>query len=363
MHRPSHHYRAIGLLLLLFPLLPLSAPAVAQQPGPVRFTEVLNHAVRGSVRLPGTVQSRRSSVVASEVEGLVVDLGVQPGDRVAQGDLLARLRTVTLELQLRAAQGRLNEALARLDLAERNLRRARDLFDEQVVSQGDLDDAVSEQAAWQGRVDETEAEITRIREDIGRCFVRAPYDGVVVAKRAEVGEWIALGGPVVEMMALDDLEVLLAVPERYYALLGPATEVGVTFEALPEMRIEGRVAEIIPRADAQARSFPVKVRIPNPERRIGAGMLAQVDLPIGEPQPTLLVPKDALIRNGSAEFVFRIKEDGTVEQVAVVSGQGVGAWNVVRGPLTAGDRVVTRGNERLFPGQPVAGQPQEYPLP
>jgi len=349
--------------VVLAALILLAPQAPAQEAGPVRYTEVLSHSVYRSVRLPGSVESRRSSVVASEVAGKVVQLAVQPGERLAAGGLIARLRTATLELELQEAQGRLREASARLDLAERNLARAEDLFDDRIVSQGDLDDAISERAAWQGRIDQSTAEIARIRDDLERCQIRAPFAGVVVDKLTEVGQWITLGGPVVEMVALDDIEVRVEVPERYYAMLATGSEVEVKFEALPEMEVSGTVSEIIPRANPQARSFPVKVRIANRERRIGVGMLAQVAMAVGERYEALLVPKDAVVRVGPQEQVFRIKDDGTVEPIPVQIGQGVGEWLVVAGPLAGGDRVVTRGNERLQPGQAVRGEPLEYPVP
>ena len=77
----------------------------------------------------------------------------------------------------------------------------------------------------------------------------------------------------------------------------------------------------------------------------------------------LVVPKDAVVLQRGGEIVFRINADGSVEPVPIESAQGVGEWVVVSGPLEAGDRVVVRGNERLFPGQQVQGEPQEYPLP
>jgi multidrug efflux pump subunit AcrA (membrane-fusion protein) len=92
-------------------------------------------------------------------------------------------------------------------------------------------------------------------------------------------------------------------------------------------------------------------------------MLARVALPLGEPQLSVIVPKDALVRQGDSEIVYRIKEDDTVEPVPVERGTGVGPWVSVNGPLEAGERIVTRGNERLFPGQQVEGTPKEYPLP
>jgi membrane fusion protein (multidrug efflux system) len=329
----------------------------------VRYTTAVQQEIRESVRLPGTVETRRGGVVASEVPGVVVDIEVEPGDRVREGQVLARLRQTNTKLQLEAARGRLTEAKARLKLAESNLVRAQDLFDDQVVSQGELDDAYSESAAWQGRVDATTAEIDRLEEDLERSVIRAPYGGAIVQKLTEVGQWVATGGPVMEMVSLKSLEIRVDLPERYFDLLKLGARADVTFEALPGVEMTGEVRGIIPRAEARARSFPVRVRIDNRDGRVGVGMLASVGLPIGEATAAVLVPKDSLVRQGDRQMLFRLKDDDTVEPLPVETGRGVGSWIVVAGAVAAGDRVVTRGNERLRPGQSVLGEELEYPAP
>ena len=105
------------------------------------------------------------------------------------------------------------------------------------------------------------------------------------------------------------------------------------------------------------------MRLPNEDGRIAVGMLGQVALPVGNAYNALVVPKDAVVRQGTAEVVYRISEDDTVEPLQVESGQGVGVWVVVRGGVAPGQHVVTRGNERLRPGQAVRGELLEYPLP
>jgi multidrug efflux pump subunit AcrA (membrane-fusion protein) len=92
-------------------------------------------------------------------------------------------------------------------------------------------------------------------------------------------------------------------------------------------------------------------------------MLAEVSLPVGEAYRATVVPKDAVVANGPGRFVFLLNGDGSVEQKSVRTGAGVGSWIVVEEGVQAGQKVVTRGNERLFPGQKVAGEPLEYALP
>jgi RND family efflux transporter MFP subunit len=298
----------------------------------------------------------------------VVECPVRPGDRVRKGDVLVRLNGRSLELALRAAQAQLGEAEARRKLAERHYERARELASSGVFSKQQLDDTLYELRAWQGRIDQLQAEIERIRYDLDRSAILAPFDGVVAAKHTEVGEWLSAGSPVVELVSLEELEAVVHVPERYYRMLRPGAPARLTLEALPGSVVRGRVSAIIPRADPQARTFQVKVRIPADAGRVAAGMLAEVEIEGvsgdgSEARLATIVPKDAVVRDGDKTLVYVLDGDGLAKAVPVVTGAGVGSWTVVDGAVKPGHKVVTRGNERLQSGQRVTGEPVAYPLP
>lgn len=358
------HVRGVAFFLNAVSALSM-VPVIAQEPptAPVRYTEARSLELRGEVRLPGTVESRLSAIVAGEVAGKVLAIEAQDGDRVRKGDVLVRIRANWYELLHQEAQARLKESRARLKLAESSLSRARELFDAQVISQQGLDDAVSEYTAWQGRESQNQAQVGQLELSLALLEVRAPFDGVVTRKLTEVGQWIVSGGAVAEMVSLDRLEIRVDVPERYYDALRLGAATRVTFEALPGLELTGKVERIVPRAEDRARTFPVKISVSNESGRIGVGMLASVAIPVGTASASTMVPKDAVVRTGPGESVYRIAADGTAEIVAVESGSAAGAWIAVRGEIRPGDKVITRGNERLIPGQVVEGSPQEYPGP
>jgi RND family efflux transporter MFP subunit len=332
-------------------------------PSPVRYTEAREHSVRRTIKLPGNVESRVYSTVATEVAGLVEELLVREGDVVKKEQPLARLRTTTRKLQRQARGAQRREAEARLKQAERNLERASELNEEGIISRQQYDDRFYEVDAWRGRVEQLNAEIAQIDLSLRQSTIRAPFAGTITTERTEVGEWLDTGDAVVEIHTLDELEVRVDVPEQYFRSLNPGARATVTFEALPGLETSGRITAIIPSADTEARTFPIKVRISNRQGRIGVGMLAQVSFPAGSSYRATVVPKDAVIRRGPQEFVYLMNGDSTVSMVAVETGQGVGSWVAVEGSVEAGQKVITRGNERLQPGQPVAGTPLEYQLP
>jgi RND family efflux transporter MFP subunit len=355
---------AAGMAAALLTGSAASALAEEQAPAPVRYTLAREHEVRRGVVLPGTVRARTASVVASEVEGLVAQMLVREGDKVRPGQPLARLRTAPLDLRRRAAAAGLKEAEARYKLAERGLARARELFGSGTIAQQQLDEASYEVDAWQGRVDRLAAEIAQIDLDMERSAVPAPFGGVVVARRCDVGEWLEVGAPVAEMISLDDLEIEVDVPERYFSDLKTGEPAGIRFESLPGVEIEGRISAVVPRADPQSRSFPLKVRFGAGGARVGTGMLAQVSLPAGDSFRATLVPKDAVVPQGPRRIIYLLNGDDKVSLVPVSLGTGVGSWIVIEGgEVRPGQKVVTRGNERLQPGQAARGEPLEYPLP
>ena len=354
----------IGVTLLVAVEIPAFADAqFGRGPSPVRYTEARQHTLRRSVQLPGTGESVAMSVIASEGAGLVTELPGREGTVVRRGDVLARLRSTNLELRLKATEWELREAEAHEQLAERELGRARDLFASDLFSQQQLDSAEFEYNARVGKAGQLRTDMARLQDDVERSTISAPFDGVVVAEQTEVGQWVTVGGPVVELHALKRLEVVVDVPERYFGMIERGSTAMVQVESLGEVEIEGRVHAIVPRASTQARTFPVKVRIDNPKSQIGVGLLALVAFPLDVNYEAIIVPKDALVLRGSQRFVYVIGDDGAAAILPVQLGAGAGEWIAVEGPVQAGARVITRGNERLQPGQRVAGENLNYPLP
>ncbi len=353
------------LLAVCLTALATATVAWAQEmpPLPVLFTPAIEGEVRGTVELTGSVTSRRESVVAAEVSGLVVELAARRGERLKKGAPLVRLRSRSAGLRLEAARGELKEAEARRSLAESARERARRLFDEKVISQERLDESLTEYEATQGRVDRLRAEVNRLTDELARTTVRAPFDGAVTEELIAVGEWLGAGDAVARMVDVGHLELELEVPERLVSGVAPGESVSVGFDAVEGLEVVGRVRAVVPAANPQARTFPVMVEIDNTDGRIGVGMLGRARLEVGEPQQAVLVPKDAVVLQGRESIVFVLDPEDRPVAVPVETGGALGGWIAVRGEIESGSRVVTVGNERLQPGFPVAPELKEYERP
>ena len=290
--------------------------------------------------------------MASEVEGLVQAFPAEEGMKVTRGQLLARLRTETLQIRLDSALALYRESGARYQRAKRDLNRIRVLFKKQLVTQKDFDDALAEETALKERLSQLKADIRQVRDSLNKSRIVAPFDGWITQEFTEIGQWVEEGGAIVEIVDLSHVQVEVPLPERYVSQIQIHDPVTATFDGLPAFEARGRVFSLVAQADRAARTFPVKVEIPNPDLAIKSGMVSRVTLQIDRPHQGIVVPKDALVLRRGKAFVFRVNE-GTVEQIPVTAVLHVEDLVEIEGSVQAGMDVVVEGNERLFPGQPV----------
>ena len=327
-------------------------PPSGPPPAPVRVAPVLQQEVKQTATLVGTVEPWKRSVVASEVEGLVQAFAAEEGMKVTRGQLLARLRTETFRIRLDSAVALYRESGARYQRAKRDLNRVRVLFQRELVTQKDFDAAVAEEAALKEHLSQLEADIRQVRDSLNKSKIVAPFDGWITQEFTEIGQWVEEGGAVVEMVDLSHVQVEVPLPERYVSHIQIHDPVTATFDGLPEFETQGRVFSLVAQADRVARTFPVKVAIPNPALAIKSGMVSRVTFRIDRPHQGIVVPKDALVLRGGKQFVFRVNE-GIVDQIPVTAILHVDDLVEIEGPVREGMTVVVEGNERLFPGQPV----------
>ena len=182
--------------------------------------------------------------------------------------------------------------------------------------------------------------------------ISADVSAKITKLLVEEGQWVEEGGPVVEMVDLSRVQVEVPVPERFAPLMGRGDTVTAVFDGLPGFKATGSVFSIVAQADRAARTFPVKMEIPNKKFIIKSGMVARVTIAIGEPYPALVVPKDALVLKGGNQFVFLI-QNGVAVQKQVKPGIHTDGHVEISGDVQPGLDIVVQGNERLLPGQSV----------
>lgn len=358
-------------LLATLSLLVLFTPLAwgQQPPSSVRAAVVQNREVQNHHRVTGSLRAVARGDVSALEEGRVIEITVREGAEVRQGDIIARLDDRRLVAQhselaasLKAAEALVGQAKLELAQARRDLQRSQNLVATRAISveefqHRETDAAVAEASLTtdERRLSEVQSKLELIDVRLSDMVVRAPYDGRVVTRHAEPGEWIRPGEPFVTLVSSGAIEAWLHVPERFTQSLS-ATEMQVKAEGLPDplpaMSVK-RVSDV----DSRTRTFPLVVTLDDRMGQLIPGMSVSAWLPVGERQPRLTVPKDAVIRNGRSAYVYKAvdQSDGTVAmqtpvEVAFETG---GSVVLAAGNLSEGDRVVVEGNERLMSGSPI----------
>ncbi len=423
LHFPSVVARPVlpaGCLLAAFFLFAAEAWPQGWGPRPVavKTAAVESKAIPEEVSFIGTLEANVATTVASVVAGRVAAADFREGDAVTAGktvllqvdrgrrEIALRERAAAVarakkqwekvqegsrseEVAQRLAAAKEQEAL--LERARRDFERARQLYDDQLVSLAALQKAESDYLAAREKYgsaraalkltrsgaraediamaeaehDEARARMDAVSYEIEKSTLLAPISGFIVRKHVDVGDWVNAGAPVADLVDLDPVFAAGPVGERKIARLRTGLRARATLDAFPGEVFTGEVARIIPQADTRSRSFPVKVRLANARGRLKAGMLARVTVIVASGEPSVLVPKDAVVRRGPDELVF-VVSNGQAKAVKVRTGRGYRALlEIAGGDLQPGQQVVTLGNEVLRDGAKVqlgnGGGPGERP--
>jgi RND family efflux transporter MFP subunit len=308
--------------------------------------------VSDQVTLVGTTEAIARSTVAAQVSGSVQDFPVSEGDFVKKGQVLARLRSTNLALRLKAAEATMEKVRSNLLFAEKELSRYTKLKGTDSIAESKYDQALDQYQSLKQELLRTEAEIELLKDDIQRKKVVAPFAGFVAKEHTQVGEWIDVGGPVVSLLDLGHIRITVDVPERYAMQLSQDSPVRVLVTSLSDDTYSGKISAVLPEGDMNARTFPVRIELANPNLEIRSGMEATATFSLGTKRKALLVPKDAIVTAGTNRMVY-VVADGVAQPVPI---QVIGYYDgkvAVEGPLQPEAPVVIRGNERLMPGQPV----------
>jgi len=329
----------------------------------------------------GYVTARRRATVSSKVTGKVLEVNVEEGHPVKQGQVLARLDDTQpraalayAEAQLAATEKSAAEDQARLQEAEANLRRLTQLLKDRVVGQAELDTAQANVAALKARiayaqqqVPVAERQVALRHADLQDTIVRAPFSGMAVTKDAQPGEMISpvsAGGGftrtgICTIVDMSSLEIEVDVNEGYINRVRPSQRVDAVLDAYPDWRIPAHVIAVVPTADRQKATVKVRIGFNRLDARILPDMGVKVSFlrdedpkTTGPASPRLLMPKSAARVVDGRTIVFVVHED-RIERRAVKVGMEDRDQIEVLSGLSGGERVVTDGPPSLKDGDKV----------
>lgn len=349
-------------------------------PAPVRVDPALQEDLQERRSATGEIRARRSSRVATQEPGLVLELAVREGDRVEVGQVLVRLDSERLRIELEEAQadGALNAATleeyrALEDQAAKDLAALERLKSRGGANPKELSDAQTEVVAARARVRQaserqqvSEKRIKLLERRLSDTEIKAPFAGAVVELFVDLGEWVGEGDGILQLASVGELEVWLAVSEK---LLGSVRQPGTTIEvAIPAAgrQIESDKYRVVPQMEPGSRQFALIVPIVGDTSDLAPGMSVAGKVPSQARTQQITVHRDAILRGETGAYVYAVRGEGQQAHAALTPVQvlfSTGPRVVVRGPLAPGDAIVVEGNERLFPMAPVIPQPVETPSP
>lgn len=290
-----------------------------------------------TVEAVGTSLARQSIEVVALASGRVKDIAFEPGQKVAEGDVLVLLDDEIERADLDQAEASLREAAAALE-------RAVTLQKQNAVSQAALDEAESRKAT-------AEADLDRGKRRLADRTVRAPFDGVVGMRQVDAGARIDDSTVITTLDDLSEIRIEFAVSETLFSNIAVGQAVVATAAAYPDRRFEGKVSSIDSRVDPAGRSFKVRATLPNDDLALPAGMYMHVTLAL-DSRVAVVVPETAIVPVGGKSFVY-VVSDGVAERREVSLGQRqTGSVEIAEG-VEAGDIVVVSGTQSLRPGAPV----------
>jgi len=316
-------------------------------PVPVEVATLARGPIEQLLRFSTHLEAERAVEVRSEAARKVVELLAEEGHRVSRGQPLVRLEDEQQKVALTRARGREEQA-------RREFERKDNLFAQKMVS---------EQELTQARYELEQAELAHAdaRRELSYTIVRAPIAGTVTARHVRVGDTVAVGQHLFDLVDFDSLVALIFVPEKDL----PAVEVGqqarLAPPAAPDQRFSGTIDRVAPVVDPKSGTVKVTVAVPF-DRGLRPGMFLEVELVTAVDPDALLVPKRALVPDGTQLAVWRLAADGTVERLWIEPLLEDRERVAVGGDLAPGDRVVVAGQAGLKPGARVelvgiAGEP------
>ncbi|MGC8119837.1 efflux RND transporter periplasmic adaptor subunit [Marinobacter sp. VGCF2001] len=304
-----------------------------------------------TIDLDGVVEAVQQSTVSAQTSGKVQSLPYDVDDSVAAGDLIVRLEDSEQRSRLRQAEAGLEEAEAALADAGQRFERIEAVHERGLVSRQEFDQARNNLAAARARVERAKGAVSEAREQLSYTRVVAPYGGILTERHVEVGESVNSGQPLLSGLSLEQLRVVVDLPQKYAELARTERQAQVTLS-------DGRVLEtgemtFYPYANPQTHTFRLRMRLREPNGSLFPGMLVKVSVPVAS-REALWVPASSLIQRSELRAVFVLDQQGQPRLRQVRTGERNNGRLEILAGLSEGERVVTNpselvGSDRLSP--------------
>ena len=330
------------------------------EPAPLVTTMTISAQNTQPVHLfSGEVRGRYEAALGFRITGKVIARHVETGTRVQAGDLLMQVDPKDIKEAVTAARAQVDAAESQYRLADDLLNRFKSLYEQDYMSKAEIDRYQNGADSAKAVLKQARAQLAQAGNQLEYCNLKADDNGVVLDVRAETGQVVAAGMPVVIMAKGDQREVEIFVPENQVAQFSPGALFHVNFWALPNIEIKGRLRYVSPVADPITRTYKTRITLIAPPDTVRLGMTASAVNVEQTTDSSLFIPLSAVYQTNDSPMVWvvndhrvelkkvKLGKTGHEEEVEVVEG------------LSPGDEIVTTGVHKLSQGQQVRTQRQE----
>ncbi|MGI6074878.1 MAG: efflux RND transporter periplasmic adaptor subunit [Pyramidobacter sp.] len=370
--------RPLTLIALLMTAAILCFPAFAQDralpPIPVKVLYLHSANRQKQYHYFGTVQGSQRADLSFRVPGPLLELPIELGKRLKKGDLVGRIDPRDFRTALHQAQSALSQARAKYTQASNDFKRYDELYKKKAISKAQYDSFRTASDVARSAVKTAEANVAAAKNALNDTELRAPFNGVIVARLAENFQVVQAKQPVASLQNLDVIEIVIHLSEEEIATVGVADDAGMPFRLSEKAKIdlEGAINELpgqtfklqfkeaAVRSNPQTKTYPVTLTMPRPENaRILPGMFINITASVDsveseEGQEEFFVPLSAVAgdMNGN-RWVWSVLRDNSIKKIPVTLGVFRGSRIQVLGDLHKGDLVVVEGARTLVEGDMV----------
>jgi membrane fusion protein (multidrug efflux system) len=315
-----------------------AGPQGGMPPTPVKTAIAKTQNWPTQIQATGTLNPEQGIMLKAETSGRITQIFFTSGQEVKAGDPLIEINPAILKAQL-------NAAVAKANLSKGNYERALKLYERKVLSQQDLDTALSNQKSDEANVEQYKAQLTQ-------NIIKAPINGKMGLRLFNLGDYIQPGQALVNLQSINPLRVDFSIPENKISILHIDNPIRIHADAYPDEAFSGKVSGIDSAIDSNTRSIAVRGQIANPEGKLLPGNFVQVTLLGNSARPFVTVPQTAIVYDAASNYVYVIVKNQAVKKNIEIAEQNESQVALKSG-LHEGEIVITEGQLKIGEGAPV----------
>ncbi len=356
-------YGLIAVLIIVLTVIKIEQNNAESSRRPAAIPSVvLGKAERGEIvrseSLTGDILPIQQANIYARVSGNIEQIKVDIGDRVGKGQLLALIDTTIYSQNAKQARANYVQAKASLENTKLNFGRNKSLFEQNLISQQDLDNSRTAYDVSLAQEEAALANYTNALTQLSYCRVTAPFSGYITKRFLDPGAYVtsstsSASSTLFTLMDLGKLKAIINLPEKDVPLIPKVLGVQVIADALPGKVFNAKLKKISEAVDLSTRTMAVEVDIENPGKLLKPGMFATVNLILGKKSDTILLPNNVVLNDDNGNYVFVLNKDNTVTQKYIQLGLQENNSDEILSGIDEHDRIVFVGQTLIKNGSKV----------